>query len=73
MARRFHPDKNIGSDTTKRMIMINEAKDGLENTLFTNGTIREVERVRAAADAIKLLSNGNSNSETRDTSSEPKT
>ena len=25
MARRFHPDKNIGLDTTKMMTMINEA------------------------------------------------
>ena len=27
MARRFHPDKNIGLDTTEMMKMINEAKD----------------------------------------------
>ena len=27
MASRFHPDKNIGLDTTKMMTMINEAKD----------------------------------------------
>ena len=47
MARRFHPDKNIGLDTTERMKMINEAKDGLEDTLRTNDASREEERVRA--------------------------
>ena len=30
MARRFHPDKNIGLDTSKLMVMINEDKDGLK-------------------------------------------
>ena len=28
MDRRFHPDKNIGLDTTEMMKMINEAKNG---------------------------------------------
>ena len=36
MARRFHPDKKIGLDTTEMMKMINEAKDGLEDQLSTN-------------------------------------
>ena len=36
MAHRFHPDKNIGLDTTEMMKMINEAKDGLEDQLSTN-------------------------------------
>ena len=45
MARRFHPDKNIGLDTTKMMTLINEAKDGLEDTLCNNDAIREEERV----------------------------
>ena len=40
MARRFHPDKNIGLDTTEMMKMINEAKDGLEDTLRTNDASR---------------------------------
>ena len=35
MARRFHPDINIGLDTTEMMKMINKAKDGLEDTLRT--------------------------------------
>ena len=47
-ARRFHPDKNIGLDTTEMMKMINEAKDGLEDTLRTNDASRKEERVRAA-------------------------
>ena len=36
MARRFHPDKNIGLDTTKMMTMINAAKDGLLDLLSDN-------------------------------------
>ena len=40
MALRFHPDKNIGLDTSKMMVMINEAKDGLKKTLPTNDAIR---------------------------------
>ena len=36
MARRFHPDKNIGLNTTEMMKMINEDKDGLEDTLRNN-------------------------------------
>ena len=43
--------------------MINEAKDGLENVLRTNDTIREEERVSASADAITLSSDDNSDSE----------
>ena len=55
------------------MTMINESKDGLENTLRSNDAIMEEERVCAAADAIKLSSDDNSDSETRHTSSEPAT
>ena len=40
MVLRFHPDKNIGLDTTNMMTMINEAKDRLENTMRTNDAIR---------------------------------
>ena len=73
MARRFHPDKNIGLDTTKMMTMINQAKDGLEDTLRTNDASREEERFRSAEDAITLSSDDNSDSESRDTSSKPAT
>ena len=73
MAHRFQPDKHIGLDTTKMMTMINEAKDGLENILRTNDAIREEAPVCADADAITLSSDENSDSETRDTSSEPAT
>ena len=54
MARRFHPDKNIGLDIKKMTTMINEAKDGLEDTLPTNDASREQERVRSAEDAITI-------------------
>ena len=73
MARRFHPAKNIGLDTTKITTKINEAKDVLENTLRTNDEIREEERVRSAADAITLSSDEKSDSETSYTSSKPAT
>ena len=36
MARIFHPDKNIGLDTTKLMKVINTAKDGLLYLLRDN-------------------------------------
>ena len=48
MARRFHPGKNIGLDTTEMMKMINEAKDGLEDQLRTNDASRKEEHVLAA-------------------------
>ena len=35
IAHRFHPDKNIGLDTTEMIKMINEAKFGLEDQLRT--------------------------------------
>ena len=73
MARRFHPDKNIGLDTTEIMKMINEAKDGLEDTLRTNDASREEERVRAAEDEIIISSDDHSYSESSDKSSEPAT
>ena len=40
MSLRFHPDKNIGLDASKMMVTINEAKDGLEETLCTNDSSR---------------------------------
>ena len=41
MARRFHPDKNIGLDTTEMMKMVNKAKGWLEDQLRTNDVSRE--------------------------------
>ena len=73
MALRFHPDKNIDVDTSKMKGMINEAKDGLKNTLRTNDSIRDEEHVRAAEDMITLLSDDNSDSETSDKSSKSAT
>ena len=55
------------------MVMINEAKDGLKNTLRTNDAIREEECVRAVEDVITLSSYDNSDSETSNTSYEPAT
>ena len=40
MSLRFHPDKNIHEDASKVMQMINEAKEGLEDTLRNNDEIR---------------------------------
>ena len=73
MTCRFYPDKNIGLDTTEMMSMINEAKDGLEDTLSTNDAIREEYRVRAAEDKISISYDENSDSESSDTLYEPAT
>ena len=71
MACIFHPDENIGLDTTKMMTMINQAKDGLEDTLRTNDASREEERVRVAEDVISISFDDNSDSEPSNTSSKP--
>ena len=71
MARRFHPEKNIGLDTTEMMKMINEAKNGLEDQLRNNDESREEECVRAAEDEISIAYDHNSDLESSDTSSEP--
>ena len=73
MSVRFHPDKNIHEDASKFMRMINEAKEGLEDTLRNNDAIREEERVRMAKETIILSSDDYSNSETSEISSEPAT
>ena len=36
MSLQFHSDKNIHEDASKMMGMINEAKEGLKNTLRIN-------------------------------------
>ena len=71
MARRFHPDKNIGLDTTLMMTMINTAKDGLLDQLCENVRVREEENVQAAEDESSIPSDHNSDSESSGTSSEP--
>ena len=71
MDHRFHPDKNIGLDTTEMMKIINEAKDGLEDKLRDIDTSREEECVRAAEDEFSIPSDDNLDSESSDTSSEP--
>ena len=73
MSLRFHPDKNIHEDASKVMRMINEAKEGLEDTLRNHDTSREEECVRMAKETIILLSDYNSDSETSEISSEPAT
>ena len=73
MARRFHPDKNIGLDTIEMMKTINEANDALEETLCNIGAIREEEHVQAAEDEISISSDENTDAESSDTSSKPET
>ena len=46
MSLRFHPEKHIHEDATRVMKMINEAKDGLADTLHNNDAIREEEPIR---------------------------
>ena len=41
MALRFYPGKNIDVHTSKIMGTINEAKEGLNNTLRNNDAIRK--------------------------------
>ena len=55
------------------MKMINEAKDGLEDTLSTNDASREEDCVWAAEDDIIISSDDNYDSESSNTSSEPAT
>ena len=71
MASRFHPDKNIGLDTTEMMKMINKDKDELEDQLRNNDASREEERVQAAEDDISIPSDHNYDLESSNTSSEP--
>ena len=73
MSLRFHPDKNVHEDASKVMRMINEAKEGLEDTLRNNDVIGEEERVCMAEETIILSSDDNSDSETSKISSEPAT
>ena len=73
MSLQFHPDKNIHEDASKVMLMINEAKEGLEDTLSNNDAIREEERVCMAEETIILSSDNKSDSETSEISSEPAT
>ena len=54
MACRFHPDKNIGLDTTEMMKIINKAKFGLEDQLHTNDASREEESVQAGEDEVSI-------------------
>ena len=71
MARRFHPDKNIGLDTKKMMTMINTAKFGFLDLLRDNDQIREEDNVQAAEDEESIPSDHYSESESSRTSSEP--
>ena len=71
MACRFHPDKNIGLDTTKMIKMINTARFGLLDLLRDNYQTREEENVQAAEDEESIPSDHNSDSESSRTSSEP--
>ena len=73
MSLRFHPDKNIHEDASKVIRIINEAKEGLEDTLRNNDAIREEESVHTAEETIILSSDDNFDSETRKISSESAT
>ena len=53
MAHRFHPDKNIGLDTTEIMKMINKDTYRLEDQLCTNDASSEEERSEPASSSSK--------------------
>ena len=46
-----HPENNYGFDTSKMMTMINMAKEGLQDQLRKNDSVREEERDLAAENA----------------------
>ena len=48
LSRRFHPNKNKHSQASGVILMINEAKEELEDILHHNDAIREQEHVRLA-------------------------
>ena len=49
LAPQFHPDKNLHSQVSDVMKMINKAKEKLGKILCHNGEIREEERVHMDA------------------------
>ena len=71
MARRFHPENNYGFETTEMMTMINTAKEGLQDQLRKNDTVREEERDLEAEYVESIPSDHNSDSESSGTSSKP--
>ena len=60
LALRFHPDKNKHSQASAVMLMINETKERLEDTLRYNDAMREQERVRMAQNHIEISSGSSS-------------
>ena len=71
MARRFHPDKNIGFDTSEMIKIINKAKFEFQEQLRTIDASREEERVQTAEYEISIPSDHNYDSESSVKSSEP--
>ena len=71
MARRFHPDNNYWFDTSEMTTIINMAKEGFQDQLRKNDTVREEERDLAAEDVESIPSDHNFDSESSGTSSEP--
>ena len=70
MARRFHPETNIHENASKMTGTINHAKEGLKITIRNNYAIREEARVSMAEEAVTLLSDDNSDSETSEHNSD---
>ena len=60
MARRFHPDRNYGFDTTEMMTMINMAKEGLKYLQRRNDAVTEEERYLSAEDVGSIPFDHNS-------------
>ena len=56
LERQFHPDKNKHSQASDVVLIINESKEELEDTLRNNSTIREQECVCMAQKHIESLS-----------------
>ena len=60
LARQFHPGKNKYSQASNMLLIINKAKEELEDTLSYNDATREQERVRMAQNNIEISSDSSS-------------
>ena len=66
LALRFHPDKKKHSQASDVMLMINAAKEELEDTLRYNDAMRGKERVHMAQNYIEISSDSSSSSSSDD-------